>query len=107
MTKYYVVASKAELKDNPQMHVDLNGTEILLCRDGEQYFAVAYFCSHAELTLEGGSIHNGCITCPYHGAEFDLTSGAVLAPPAWEPIATYPVRVEDDDTVSIGLASND
>lgn len=102
-TQFHVVAARSELADIPQMHVELEGKEILLCRDGDNYHAVAYFCSHAEFTLEGGSIHNGCITCPYHGAEFSLTTGEVLAPPAWEPIETFPVRLTDEDTIEIGI----
>lgn len=100
--KYHVVAARIELEQNPQMHVELEGREILLCRDGEDFYAVAYFCSHDSLTLEGGSITNGCITCPYHGAEFSLATGEVLAPPAFEAIQTYPVIVADD-VISIGI----
>ena len=37
------------------------------------------------------------LRCTYHGAEFDLTSGAVLSPPATRPLQVYPVRVEADD----------
>lgn len=93
---YYVVAADADLKEGGQLYVDLNGEEILLCRHQDRVYAIAYFCSHAEFALEGGSMRNGCITCPYHGAEFALKDGAVVAPPAWEPIRTYPVRIEDD-----------
>jgi len=97
---FYVVASVNELASTPQMHVQLNGEEILLCRDGETYYAISYYCSHEAFTLEGGTISNHCITCPYHGAEFDLRSGEALSSPAWEPVRTFPVRVEGE-TVSI------
>ena len=99
---FYPVAAVSELADTGQLHVDLNGEEILLCTDGDQFFAVSYYCSHEALTLEGGSIQAGCITCPYHGAEFDLRTGEVRAPPAWENLKTYPVQVADD-VVSIGV----
>lgn len=101
--KFYVVAAKSELDATGQMHVDLNGEQILLCKDGDEYYAIAYMCSHEEFGLEGGTINNGCITCPYHGAEFRLKTGEVLAPPAYENIKTYSVRT-DEDNISIGLA---
>ena len=82
------------------MYVELDGHEILLCQHKEVYYAVSYFCSHAEFALEGGMLQNGCITCPYHGAEFDLKDGSVQAPPAFEPIRTFPVKVEND-TIAI------
>jgi len=100
--KYYVVAACNELAVTMQMYVELNGEEILLCREGEDYFAVSYYCSHERFTLEGGTIAAGCITCPYHGAEFRLSDGEVIAPPAFEPIKTYPIRVEDD-TIAVGI----
>jgi len=42
--KYYVVAACSELAVTMQMYVELNGEEILLCRAGEDYFAVSYYC---------------------------------------------------------------
>ena len=99
--KYYPVASTSELSDIAQIHIKLNDEEILLCRDGEDYFAVSYYCSHEIFPLEGGSIANRCITCPYHGAEFSLETGEAMAPPAWEDIKIYPTSVEKG-IISIG-----
>ncbi len=100
---FHVVAAKIELEDTGQLQVDLNGEQILLVKDSDQYFAIAYLCSHEDFGLEGGTIANGCITCPYHGAEFSLQTGEVLAPPAYESIKTYPVRT-DEVTISIGVS---
>ena len=93
---YYVVAGTAELAEGGQLFVELNDEQILLIRHQDQYSAIAYLCSHAEFGLEGGTLHDGCITCPYHGAEFSLANGAALAPPAYDGIKTYPVRIENE-----------
>ncbi|MBT4160560.1 MAG: Rieske 2Fe-2S domain-containing protein [Gammaproteobacteria bacterium] len=93
---FHVVAAVSELESKTQLRIELEGEEILLCRDGDEYFAVSYYCSHEALALEGGSIVNRCITCPYHGAEFNLTTGEALSSPAFAPIKTFPVKVEDD-----------
>ena len=37
------------------------------------------------------------ITCPWHGADFDLKTGAVLGPPAQKDVPSYKVVVEGDD----------
>ena len=100
MPEYHVVAATSELDEDAQMHVNLNGEEILLCKHQGEYYAIAYYCSHEMFGLEGGMLQNGCITCPYHGAEFRLKDGRVQAPPAWEDIKTYPVRVHED-TIAI------
>lgn len=98
--RFQVVASKGDLPEGGQMHLDIDGEEILLCRHEGNVYAVAFYCSHEEFALEGGDMADGCITCPYHGAEFNLGDGAVLAPPAVEGIKTYPVRIEGD-TIAI------
>lgn len=98
--QYHVVAATSELEEDGQMHVELNGEEILLCKHQGQFYAIAYHCSHEAFTLEGGLLQDGCITCPYHGAEFSLHDGSVQAPPAFEPIKTYAIRIVDD-TISI------
>jgi len=102
---YYVVAATSELTEDSPLFVELDGEEILLIQHQAQYYAIAYLCSHAEFSLEGGTLHNGCITCPYHGAEFALADGAVLAPPAYEGIKTYPLKVENG-TISVCSTPN-
>jgi len=37
------------------------------------------------------------IVCPRHGARFCIRTGEVLAPPAFEPIAIFPVRVNNGE----------
>jgi 3-phenylpropionate/trans-cinnamate dioxygenase ferredoxin subunit len=62
--------------------------------DGDLY-AVEDVCTHDGGDLAGGELHGYEIECPRHGARFDLRNGAVRCPPAYEPIATFPVKVEN------------
>ncbi len=59
------------------------------------YYAIEDSCTHEAETLSYGTVEGLEITCPRHFAKFSLVSGAVLAPPAYEPVATFPVRVLD------------
>ncbi len=55
-------------------------------------------CPHGHCSLgAGGAIRNGALVCPCHGSAFDLTTGAVLSPPARFPLTVYPVRIEGDE----------
>ncbi len=63
--------------------------------DGELY-AVEDICTHDGGELAGGEIHGFEVECPRHGARFDLRSGAAMCPPAYEPIAKFPWKVEND-----------
>lgn len=60
------------------------------------YFAFEDNCPHQHLPLADGLVCNDTITCPYHGAVFNIKTGAVLAPPACSDLHTYPTRVLDD-----------
>ena len=73
----------------------VDGADVLVCRIGDEYFAVADECSHARQALSTGKLRGCEITCPLHGARFDVRDGRCLARPATRPIATYAVMVRD------------
>jgi 3-phenylpropionate/trans-cinnamate dioxygenase ferredoxin subunit len=67
--------------------------------DGVLY-AIEDVCTHDGGDLAGGELHGYEVECPRHGARFDVRTGAVRCPPAYEPIATFPVKVEDGVVLS-------
>lgn len=62
--------------------------------DGELY-AIEDVCTHDGGELTGGPIVGHEIECLRHGARFDVRTGEALCPPAYEPTAKFPVKVED------------
>ena len=64
---------------------------------GGELLAIEDRCSHDDGPLcEGEWEPDECIAiCPRHGARFDITTGRALTLPAYEPVASYPVRIED------------
>ena len=65
--------------------------------DGTLY-AIEDRCSHDDGPLAEGPFDADTCTveCPRHGSLFDLTSGRPKTLPAYQPVATYPVTIEDD-----------
>ena len=61
-------------------------------------------CSHDDGPLCEGDWDpaEGIVVCPRHGANFDIRTGEPLTLPAFEPVETYPVRVEDG-TIEVEL----
>ncbi len=89
----------AKLEDVPpggKLVVDIDGLSVILCNTKERIFAVRNLCSHAYETLECGRMRSGWISCPVHGARFDLETGAPMNPPATMPIDVYEVRIVGD-----------
>ena len=95
MTDGIAVAKTDEVPVGKKKVCDLNGRAILVCHTQEGYFAVENKCSHAYECLDRGRIKAGWISCPVHGAKFDLATGKALALPATAPIQTFELRVVD------------
>jgi len=57
------------------------------------FYAIDDSCTHRGGPLSKGAIEKNTVTCPWHGASFDLASGQALCAPAHAPVGTYNVRV--------------
>jgi len=77
--------------------VDAQGTAVALFNVGGTFYAIANACTHVGGPLGEGRLDGTTVTCPWHGSQFDVTSGQVLHGPARRAVATYPVRVRGDD----------
>lgn len=73
----------------------LGGAELALCRVGDEAFALSDICSHAYAHLSDGWIDGDEIYCPLHQGSFDIRTGAAVASPCFEPVTSYPTRIED------------
>lgn len=62
--------------------------------DGDLY-AIEDVCTHDGGELAGGPVDGFEVECVRHGARFDLRSGEVACPPAYEPVPVFPVKEED------------
>ncbi len=62
-----------------------------------EYFAIEDRCSHDDGPLAEGDFEpdDGVAICPRHGARFDVRTGQALSLPAYLPVDTFPVKVED------------
>lgn len=89
------VGSAAAIGDSESLSADIDGLALLVVRCGSEFYAVEDRCTHDGEPLDGALIESCQIICPRHGAHFCARSGEALTPPAYEPLRTYKVRVED------------
>jgi len=85
-----------ELPSGGKKAAKINDTWVLVCNAKGKLLAVSNWCSHQKKPLVNGRLRNCAITCPVHGAKFNLETGEALNLPATQPIPTYEVRVVDD-----------
>jgi 3-phenylpropionate/trans-cinnamate dioxygenase ferredoxin subunit len=67
-----------------------------------QYYAILDVCSHDDGPVGEGDLEGYNITCPRHGAEFDVRTGKVMQMPAVVDIPAYPVRIADGN-IQVGI----
>ncbi|MCH9656198.1 MAG: non-heme iron oxygenase ferredoxin subunit [Planctomycetes bacterium] len=87
------IASVDEFDLADRIEVFLEDTPILLIQVNDQYFAIEDVCTHDGQPLTDGSIEEGEIVCPRHGARFDISTGKALCLPATKAIQTFEVEV--------------
>ena len=61
-----------------------------------EFCATQAMCTHKQGPLCEGSLDSGTVTCPLHGACFDVWTGAVLRGPARDSLKTYRVTVDGE-----------
>jgi 3-phenylpropionate/trans-cinnamate dioxygenase ferredoxin subunit len=96
------VASTADVPPGSVRVFQVNGRSIALANLDGAFYAVDNLCTHDNGPLGEGTLWNGTIECPRHGARFDIKTGAVKALPAVRPVRAYPVRL-DGDEVSVDV----
>ncbi len=89
-------ASLTELPEGGALGVEIGGVRVALARVGDEVYAIADNCSHRDFPLSLGEVDaEACtLTCEWHGAAFDLRTGAPTCPPATRPIAVFETKVE-------------
>lgn len=95
MSDWVNVASADAIPAGKPVHVDLDGTAIAVFRVDDAFYAIEDVCTHDGGMLTGGCVENDQVICPRHGARFSIKTGEALTAPAYEPTATFPVRIEN------------
>jgi len=93
---FVVIASRFEVADGERLFVQVDDLPIVVFNIAGNLFAIGDVCSHDDGPLGDGDLDQFEVTCPRHGAVFDVRSGKVLSLPAIVDIPAYPVRIEDD-----------
>lgn len=94
MSEWINVAEQRQLAPGDWRSIDVDGCAVAVFNLDGEYYAIEDVCTHDGGALTGGALEGEQIVCPRHGARFSIRTGAVLAPPAYEPLATFAVRVE-------------
>jgi nitrite reductase/ring-hydroxylating ferredoxin subunit len=100
MTARSVTVGPIEVKPGDLKAVDVEGQRIAVANVGGRLYAFDDTCTHEQCSLaDDGILEGTTVTCGCHGAQFDVTSGRVVAPPAPTPVRSYPIHAQGDQLV--------
>ena len=97
MAEFVKAARTDEVPPGQGKLVVVKGKEIALFNIDGDIYALDNLCTHEEGPLAEGEVEGHEVTCPWHGAKFDIRTGEVLQDPAYEAVARYNVRVSGSD----------
>jgi nitrite reductase/ring-hydroxylating ferredoxin subunit len=99
MAKTIKVAQVSDLAPGSGITVDLEGERLALFNVQGTFYAIDDTCPHSGGPLGEGELDGAIVTCPWHGATFDVQTGAVTGPPARTGVRSFRVRVEGNDVL--------
>jgi nitrite reductase/ring-hydroxylating ferredoxin subunit len=79
------VAKVDEIPAGKTKHVEIDGKEIMIANVNGKFYALDDRCGHMNALLSMGNLTGNIVTCPFHGAKFDVTSGKKLSEPVLTP----------------------
>jgi nitrite reductase/ring-hydroxylating ferredoxin subunit len=85
------IADINEVLGGKMKYVQVGEKEILLANSEDKVYALCDRCSHMNAPLSMGAMNGKVVTCPMHGARFDVTTGKKVG----EPMALDPSKLPE------------
>ncbi len=93
-SRFVRVADTRAIPENGNKVVVLGGTEVAIFHHEGRFYALANLCPHRQAPLSAGEVARGIVTCPWHGARFELATGKGLPGPHRCNQQAFPVRIQ-------------
>jgi 3-phenylpropionate/trans-cinnamate dioxygenase ferredoxin component len=94
MSEFIEAARIEDIPESGKLCLELDDQYVVLVRVDGQYFCLDDICTHDGGTLGDGELRGYCLSCPRHGAEFDVRTGEAVTMPATEATGHHEVRVD-------------
>jgi nitrite reductase/ring-hydroxylating ferredoxin subunit len=88
----------ADVNDVPagkMKHIEVGENEILIANPDGRLYALCDRCSHMNAPLSMGTLNGKVVTCPMHGARFDVTTGKKVAEPMAPDLSKFPEPIPE------------
>jgi len=99
MSKLVKITETKEVAPGTGKVVVAEGRSIALFNVAGTFYAIDNTCPHRGGPLGEGELAGEVVTCPWHGAKFNVKTGEVLGPPASKGVQSFPVKVQGSDVL--------
>ena len=76
-----VVGKTSDIEEGKLVHITASGKELVVTKLDGNYYAIDNICTHAGAELHEGELSNSELTCPWHGAKWDIKTGSLISFP--------------------------
>jgi len=97
MSEFVKVAAVSEVPDPGRVVLEINDRFVVLFHVDGQFYCIDDVCTHDGGPLGEGDWDDHQVSCPRHGARFDIRTGEALTMPATQATAAHEVKVEGSD----------
>ncbi len=98
MSVFHKVAKTTDLVPGSARVVEAGGRTLALVNHEGRFYALDNTCLHRGGPVGEGFMDGNKLTCPWHGWQYDVTSGQCANNPSAR-LACFPTKVEGDDVL--------
>jgi nitrite reductase/ring-hydroxylating ferredoxin subunit len=89
------LCSAAEIAPGNALKVETGGLALAVFNVDGEFYVTDDLCTHGPGSLSEGYVEGDVVECNFHNGQFNIKTGAVVAPPCMVPIKTYRTLVEN------------
>lgn len=100
MSEAYVkVGQVSDFPPSSLKKVQVAGEDVLVANVGGKIYAITATCTHRGGPLDEGELDGTVVICPWHGGQFDVTTGKVVSPPPMKDESSFEVQIQGSDVL--------
>ncbi|OFX16841.1 hypothetical protein A3K71_04515 [archaeon RBG_16_50_20] len=100
MSEVFVKVGKlSDFSEGKLKKVQVAGEEAVVANISGKIYAMTATCTHRGGPLDEGELDGTTVICPWHGGQFDVTTGKVVSPPPMKDEVAFDVQIEGSDVL--------
>jgi nitrite reductase/ring-hydroxylating ferredoxin subunit len=94
---YVKVGTLSDFPEGKLKKVQVKGVDLVVAHIAGKIHAMTATCTHRGGPLDEGELNGTTVVCPWHGGQFDITTGKVVNPPPMKDESPYETQIQGSD----------